>query len=503
MSIQASTLLEPVLRAAFVIDTGLLLDEIRAALATDHDILSKLDLPRWTKDDTGLIRCDGRIYVPDTGDLRLRVLRMKHDHPTAGHFGQNKTLALIRREFTWPNLRSMVNDYVRSCTSCAWSKAPRHKPYGTLQQLPVPDKPWNSISMDFIEHLPPSSGFTAILVVVDRFSKQSIFIPTYDTINSADLAVLFVQHVFSKHGVPSHVTSDCGSEFVSQFFRSLGKALNMTLHFTSGYHPEADGQTERVNQTLEQYLRHYCSYQQDDWSQLLPLAEFAYNNAPSETTGISPFFANKGYNPNLEVHPERDLASAAARDYVVNLDELHNELKQSILAAQKRYQGPADRRRQTPPDFPVGTQVYVHAKFFRTTRPSKKLSEKNLGPFEVTGKVGPQSYRIQLPSAFRTVHPVFHVSQLEQAHPNVLPGRVQPPPPPVEVDGEEEYEIDEIVDSVLRKIQGGRTKLYYKIKWLGYEGTPEEYQWIVATDLEHAQEAVADFHARYPDKPKP
>lgn len=106
--------------------------------------------------------------------------------------------------------------------------------------------------MDFIEHLPDSSGFTAILVIIDRLSKQAIFIPTHDTITSPDLARLFVLHVFSKHGVPSHVTSDRGTEFVLHFFRSLGKALDMVLHFTSGYHPEGDGQTERANQTLEQ-----------------------------------------------------------------------------------------------------------------------------------------------------------------------------------------------------------------------------------------------------------
>jgi protoheme ferro-lyase len=108
--------------------------------------------------------------------------------------------------------------------------------------------------MDFIKQLPDSEGFTAILVVVDCFTKQALFIPTHNTITSAQLAELFIIHVFSKHGVPSHVTSNRGSEFVSRFFRSLGKALNMKLHFTSGYHSEGDGQMERVNQTLEQYL---------------------------------------------------------------------------------------------------------------------------------------------------------------------------------------------------------------------------------------------------------
>src|SRR6266481_4503660 len=138
--------------------------------------------------------------------------------------------------------------------------------------------------MDFIQKLPESSSYTSILVVVDCLSKQSLFIPTYDTITSQQLAQLFVLHVFSKHGVPSHVTSDRGSEFVSHFFWSLRTTLDMKLHFTSGYHPKGDSQTERTNQTLEQYLRVYCNYQQDNWAELLPLAKFAYNNMPSATT---------------------------------------------------------------------------------------------------------------------------------------------------------------------------------------------------------------------------
>ena len=181
--------------------------------------------------------------------------------------------------------------------------------------------------MDFIEQFPDSDGFTSILVVVDRLTKQAVFIPTHDTIASAQLANLFVMHVFSKHGVPSHVTLDCGTEFVSHFFHSLGKALDMRLYFTSGHHPEGDGQTERVNQTLKQYLRMYCNYQQDNWSGLLPLAEFAYNNASNVTTGVSPFFANKGYHPNLAVHPKRDLTSSRACEFAVDLNELHSELK--------------------------------------------------------------------------------------------------------------------------------------------------------------------------------
>jgi hypothetical protein len=221
--------------------------------------------------------------------------------------------------------------------------------------------------MDFIEQLPPSLGFTAILVIIDRLSKQGVFIPTVNTITSAQLAELFVLHIFSKHGVPSHCASDHGSEFISHFFRSLGTAVNMRLHFTSGYHPQADGQMERVNQMLEQYLRTFCNFQQDNWSSLLPLAEFAYNNTPNETTGVSPFFANKGYHPNLTVHPERDMASAHARDFTVDLGELHENLKSHIQAAQKCYQKTADNRRILPPEFKIGQYTFVKAWFFQTT----------------------------------------------------------------------------------------------------------------------------------------
>jgi transposase InsO family protein len=502
-SLRASSLYAPVLRAVQLMDVKALHEDIRKAQAEDPIASGHLLSPpssRWTILE-GLLHLDGRIWVPDANDLRLRILRDKHDHPLAGHFGQNRTLSLIRREYVWPRLRQFVVNYCQSCTACRRGKTPRHKPYGLLRQLPIPERPWDSISMDFIEQLPPSLGFTAILVIVDRLTKQVIFIPTTDTITSAGLAELFIIHVFSKHGVPGHITSDRGSEFVSHFMRSLAAALDMKLHFTSGYHPEGDGQTERANQTLEQYLRMYCNYQQDNWSPLLPLAEFAYNNAPSATTGISPFFANKGYHPNITVHPERDMSSYKARQFAVDLDELHQELKAQIAESQQRYQVPADKRREPAPEFPLHSQAFVRAKYIRSTRPAKKLSEKYLGPFEVIGRPGPASYTLRLPDTLRGVHPVFHVSMLEKAVPNTIPNRVQPPPPPVIVDGELEQEIGEILDSKIDRRR--RCKLLYYVRWLGFEGTDEEYEWLPATELDNAQEFVADYHRSYPNKPGP
>src|SRR5258707_6194882 len=157
----------------------------------------------------------------------------------------------------------------------------------------------------------------------------------------------------------------------------------MELHFTSGYHPEGDGQTERLNQVLEQYLQVYTNYHQDDWSSLLLLAEFAYNNATNETTRVSPFFANKGYHPSLMAEPNVQVSSIGAQCFISDLDDLHTELKWSIAKAQERYQKYTDEHRSLAPLLKIGDRGYVKAKYFCTTRLSKKLSHQTLGPHEV------------------------------------------------------------------------------------------------------------------------
>lgn len=488
-------------------DSDQLRSDIRAAYTTDQlaqDTILALASPDppadWSQSPDAFLLFKNRIYVPNLNDLHLRVLRDKHDHILAGHPGQNKTFAIVSREYYWPELRASVRIYVQSCVTCGRNKPRRHKPYGRLQPLPIPERPWDSISMDFIEQLPNSNGFTAILVIVDRLSKLGIFIPTTDDIDSEGLARLFLLHVFSKHGAPGHISSDRGSEFISRFTRSLGTLLDMKLHHTSGHHPEANGQVERVNQTLEQYLRLYCDYQQTNWSDLLPIAEFTYNNTPSDSTGISPFYATKGYNPSIAVYPERDIASARARDFAVDIHDLQASLKEQIVVARDRYTASANARREPPPDFHIGDTAYVKSEHIRTTRPTRKLAERYLGPFKIIAQPGPQSFTIQLPDYLSTVHPVFHVSQLEPHIPDEFPGRVQEPPPPVIVDNEEEYEISDVLDcKVDRRYKS--SPLRYYVRWHGYEGTAEEFSWVSATDLEHSPDLVRDFHTLHPTVP--
>ena len=218
--------------------------------------------------------------------------------------------------------------------------------------------------------------------------------------------------------------------------------------------------------------------------------------------GVTLFFTNKGYNPNIMFHPERDLVSSRAREFVTNLDELHTQLQENMTAAQLQYQVSADATHTRALAFPIGSRAYVKAQFFQTTCPSKKLADKFLGPYEVIAQPGTHSVTLRLLDSLRAVHPVFHISMLEPATASTIPGCFQPPPPPVYVDNEPEFEVAEVLDSKLDNHQV-QCKLLYLVQWTGYEGTDKETSWILATELGNAPELVADYHAAYPAKPGP
>ena len=189
----------------------------------------------------------------------------------------------------------------------------------------------------------------------------------------------------------------------------------------SEYHLEGDGQMEHLNQVLEQYLWVYMNYQQDDWSSLLPLAEFTYNNATNKMTRVSLFFTNKGYHPSFTVELNEQGSSPEAQCFISDLDNLHTELKQSIVKAQECYQKYADKHCSPAPPLKIGDQVYVKVKYFCTTRPLKKLSEKNLGLYEVIAIPRSHLFTLHLPQHFCSIHPIFHISQLELAEPDPFP----------------------------------------------------------------------------------
>ena len=349
--------------------------------------------------------------------------------------------------------------------------------------------------MDFITDLPPSATFDAICVVVDRLTKMAHFIPCRKSISGEETAKLFLDNIYRYHGLPDDIISDRGPQFISRFWRSLFEILKVDIKLSSAFHPQTDGQTERVNQVLEQYLRCTINYQQDDWTSYLSLAEFAYNNSIHASTQQTPFYANYGYHPKLDMLASTGDKNPAAENLAKHLSEIQAILKMQLQQAQDLYKTSADRLRKKSPAFHVGDKVWLLRRNIKTNRPCDKLDYRRLGPFCIQEQINPVAYRLELPASMK-VHPVFHVSLLEAYKESTISGRLQPSPPSVEVEGHDEYEVEEVLDSRRR-----RGKLQYLIQWRGYD--INERTWEPATNLANAPLKVQEFHQRYPEKPKP
>jgi hypothetical protein len=509
-----------------------LIDRAYAESPLTHDVLAELltpggKFPRPIAREFGAAKADctvvqgrifvkERLYIPPQGDLRLQILHRTHGSAPGGHPGNYKTYDLLRRAYYWPRLSRDATDFVQGCNLCKRTKTSRSKPQGFLQPLPVPFKPWSDISVDYVGPLPPCERhgvtYTHTLVVVDRLTKMRHLIPVADT-TAGTLGNTFVANVYRLHGTPLTIVSDRGTQFVSDFWKELSRLLGITLHASTAFHPESDGQTEILNAVMEQYLRAFCGFYQDDWVDWLPLAEFSANNHTSETTGVSPFFANYGWHPRMGTEPvpanETDtdvlqkqghFDAAAAADRIGRITE---KTRAFMAEAQARQAHFADRHRDDAGTFRIGELVWISTENLRTARPMKKLDAKFIGPFPVT-KVYPRAVAVQLPPE-RRLFPVFHVS-LVRRDATGYPGQGavnaeydRRADGAVAADEETiEWFFEAILDSRFKKVNG-KKELQYKVKW------PHPYRpgWEPAENLKGCDSDIDAFHRKYPEKPGP
>lgn len=348
--------------------------------------------------------------------------------------------------------------------------------------------------MDHITDLPEASGYNSILVVVDRLTKAACFIRARKTDTAKTLASQFTENIFRLHGLPKDIVSDRGTTFTSQWWKEFLQHAKITPNLSTAFHPQTDGQTERVNQVLEQYLRNFCDYSQTNWSELLPMAEFAYNNSYHTSIGMTPFYANHGFHPNLNM----SLVPGSVPDVYQRVQQIrsaHDSAAANIKKALERHARYANRKRIEAPEFVIGQLVWLLRKHINTARPSDKLEAKRLGPFTVSRRIGKSAYELKLPSSME-LHNVFHVSLLEPHRPNKFASRNVPsqPPPIVNETNEEEWEVDSILDARLH-----RRRLQYFVTFVGYG--PEEHQWVSANDFDDDDQLVLDFHNANPTKP--
>ena len=447
-----------------------------------------LGLCKW-KD--GYLWHQGKIWIPNNEEIRTNLIRRHHDILEAGHGGTAKTKELVQRKYYWPNMRERIKQYVKSCDICQLRKVVRHVPYGLMKPNEAPNRPWKSISMDFITDLPLSEGADAILIVIDRLTKMAHLRPCTKDMDAKQFQEMSLREIFRLHGLPRDIITDRGSICTSDLWKETTKKLGIERRLSTAFHLQTDGQTERANSTLEQYLQPYVNSQQDDWKELLPMAEFAYNNGYQESTKHTPFFANYGTNPEYQAIRHLIQGRITSGE---DMSQLHDTLQAEMTEAQIRHKEYYDAQRKPDPNLQQGDMVGLLPRNIRTTRPCKKLDYKKIQSFKILARIGTSAYKLDLPATMR-IHNTFHISLLEHYNDNKLPSQLSEPPPPILIEGEPEYELEEIVDSRLHY-----NKLQYGAKWTGYE--PEhDKTWYPADNFGNANLAKRNFHSGYPNKP--
>ena len=314
-------------------------------------------------------------------------------------------------------MKNEVQEYVKHCEICQRAKGGNSKPSGLLQPLPIPSRPWSSISMDFIEGLPKSNQYTTIMVVVDRFTKYAHFIPLSHPYTAPKIAQLFSNNIMRLHGLPQSIVSDRDPTFTSKFWGELFRIQGVKLLMSTAYHPQTDGQTEVTNKTLEGYLRCYVGDNPKGWANWLALAEFCYNTSYHSSTKTTPFEATYGYPPpSIIDYIPGSTQVQATEEHLQDRTEQITKIKQHLKKAQDRQKKQADKGRKDV-EFKEGEWAYLKLQPFRqTSMPSNKngkLTFKYFGPFKITRKVGSVAYQLDLPKEAR-IHNTFHISLLKK-----------------------------------------------------------------------------------------
>ena len=494
-----STILAPLETAMQIVDQVLQANRTSESLKEFREQVGQEDSP-WTLED-GLLLYQNRLMVPnDDETMHGRLLNEIHRQVSTAHPGRNKTRRLVQARYYWPGWRKDVDRYVKNCLKCRRAENPRDRKPGLLSPLPIPDRPWQHISMDFRSFPKDKQGYDAAFVVVDRLSKHPISIPCFKTTTAKDMAELFITFIYRHCGAPDTIVSDRGPQFVSDFWNEFCHILGIKLKLSTAHHAQTDGQTEIVNQHITMRLRPFINHYQDNWSELLPLVDHAAALLPHESTGVSPFLVNRGYEPRTSFDwrplPRMPAAERINRESAMKrarqMEEIWNFAKDQIKGAQATQKKNADRHRREV-DFEVGDYVWLSLKEYKTARPNKKLDNQMAGKFRIIEKVG-NSYRLELPPSMK-IHPVFSPDKLRKAANDPLPGQEEDPTEPVEIDGELEWEVEDVL-----AVRLNRSKLQYRIKWMGHDDDPT---WYPARNFKGSPHKIRDFHNRYPSKPGP
>ena len=459
----------------------------------------KLQIAECAIDSGNRLTFRDRLWVPGTegkgSHLRTRLIQKEHEALSAGHPGRDGTLALVSRRFFWPGIAQSVRQFIRNCDACGRGRIWRSAKRGLLKPLPPAQRPRSDIAMDFITDLPPTGpdGARYLWVIVDRFSK-AVTLEVMPTMEAEACALRFLTCHYRFHGMPKSIVSDRGSNWTSRFWRAFCLLAGITQRLSTAYHPQTDGGPERANQEIQAYLRAYIDYSQSDWGPFLPAAQLALNNRESSAIGMSPFFLEHGYHVEpFQVNqgtllPE-DSRAQAARTLLQHVQDTTVFTQAALAATQQRYEDSTNQQRRPAERFEVGDKVWLHLGHYKSPRPSKKLDAIH-HKYTVTKTIGSHVVELDVPTA---IFPRFHVDLLQRAYEDPLPGqrRDDAQPPPIQVAGEDEWEVQEILAGRWKKRGRGQFREGL-VRWKGYQ----ELTWEPVEALQDL-EALTSYENSY------
>jgi len=397
-----------------------LLEKIKKARSKDEDVVRVVEEMKkagvkelWENEwkiEGELVLKEGKVYMLKDKELRAEVIWLHHDVLASGHGGRWKTVELVTRNYWWPEVTRDVGKYVEGCDLCQRMKNRTEEPAGKLKLSEVPQKTWTQLTVDFITKLPVVAEKDAILVVCDRLSKMTHFVGTTEGTSAEGLARLFRDNVWKLHGLPESVVLDRGPQFAAELTKELNWMLGIKTRLSTAFHLQTDGQTERMNQELEQYLRFFVEHRQKDWPEWLAVAEFAVNNKVHMATKVSPFMANYGKELRMGGDIRRKGKVESVTVFVERMKKVQEEAEAALRKTQEEMKKYMDRGRKESEVWKKEDQVLLSTKdLVFKERPSKKLMERYMGPYAIEEVVSSNAVKLRLPSSMR-IHLVVNVS---------------------------------------------------------------------------------------------
>ena len=434
-----------------------LLEKVKQSKVKDNEVVKAIEEMKqaevkmlrdeeWKEVDSVMYKKE-KMYMPKDNILRVEIIRLHYDTLVEEHKEQWKTVELVTRNFWWPGVMKEVKQYIEGCNSYQRNKNCTEQLAGKLMPNSIPDKPWTHISADFITKLPLAQGYDSILVVVDRLTKMVYFIPTTEKTSVEGLARLFRDNVQKLHGLPKSIISGRGPQFIAGLMRELNRMLGIESKLSTAFYPQTNGQMERVNQKLEQYLRMFINYRQEQWPNWLGTAEFIYNDKVHLSTKILPFKANYGQDPRMGFKVRKKGRYKGAEKFVIKMKEIQEEAKAVLEKAQEEMKKYTNRKRVEVDKYKVGNLVMLstkNLKYQMAGRRTEKLTERFVDPYRIKKIVLVNAVELELSSTIK-IHPVVNVSRIHRYIGQVEEQRKEQLAPVI-IKREEEWKVKRILN---------------------------------------------------------